>query len=175
METLSLTEEHDVSIQRLHQYSISQFPKWKALLDNGYNIITYGVGSKRSILQSFHYNFLKDEDVIVINGFYPNLTIKEILGSIIDDIYDLKSNTSNLKDSLKTLEKHFADTKDVLYILLHNIDGTAMRNDKMQSFLAQLVSMPNIKLITSCDNIHSGFCKLIILSSVIFIINYYLF
>ena len=45
----------------------------------GYNIVTFGLGSKKSLISNFHKKFLLQHDTVVINRFFPSLTIKSIL------------------------------------------------------------------------------------------------
>ncbi len=44
---------------------------------------------------------------------------------------------------------------DRIYLLIHNIDGPMLRNDKTQSALARLASQPNVHLICSIDHINA--------------------
>lgn len=44
----------------------------------GFNLLLYGFGSKRQILNDFRTSMLEEESVLVINGFFPGLTLKEV-------------------------------------------------------------------------------------------------
>lgn len=44
----------------------------------GFNILLYGFGSKRQIINDFRTSMLENESVLVINGFFPGLTLKEV-------------------------------------------------------------------------------------------------
>lgn len=44
----------------------------------GFNLLLYGFGSKRQIINDFRTSMLEEESVLVINGFFPGLTLKEV-------------------------------------------------------------------------------------------------
>ena len=46
-----------------------------------------------------------------------------------------------------------------LYLIIHNIDGTMLRNEKTQNILSLLSLIPNIHLIASVDHINSSLSK----------------
>ncbi|KAL7417624.1 origin recognition complex subunit 2-domain-containing protein [Mrakia frigida] len=56
---------------------------WVAELRSGWNLLFYGLGSKREGLNDFAVERLSEEgDVVVVNGLYPRIGIREILGTI---------------------------------------------------------------------------------------------
>jgi origin recognition complex subunit 2 len=59
----------------------------------GFNLLLYGLGSKRQIINDFRMSVLAEESVLVINGFFPGLTMKEVL--IIFMFTLLVNNTSD--------------------------------------------------------------------------------
>ena len=69
----------DVSV--LYKHYLDQFPRWRFRLRNGFNMMFYGLGSKWFLGQFVEY--LDDGsadsagDVIVVNGFSPNLSVRE--------------------------------------------------------------------------------------------------
>ena len=130
----------------------TQFPKWLSLLHRGFNIVTYGLGSKKSLIQTFHSTFLADEDCIVVNGYFPSLTMKSVLTAISEDVLELGSSFSNLNDHVQDI---LDNVDDDIYLLIHNIDGATLRNDKSQTVIAQLAAHPLIHLVCSIDHINA--------------------
>lgn len=58
----------------MNSKNISQFDFYR----EGFNILLYGFGSKRQIINDFRMSMLEDKSVLVINGFFPGLTLKEV-------------------------------------------------------------------------------------------------
>ena len=48
--------------------------------------VTYGLGSKKSLLHDLHEKLLIKHDTVVVHGFFPSLTIKSVLSHISEDI-----------------------------------------------------------------------------------------
>lgn len=55
-----------------------EFEKWFFFLAEGFNILLQGAGSKRSLIENFRVKCLSDYDTLVINGFFPSLSIKQV-------------------------------------------------------------------------------------------------
>ena len=64
------------------------------LLEENFNLLLYGLGSKRQLLHEFHLQQLSKENVVVVNGFFPSLTLKQILNSITNDLLDTEETFS---------------------------------------------------------------------------------
>lgn len=146
---------HEDQIKKLQRDTQCLFKKWHFLLSEGFNILLYGVGSKRDLLMSFIKEI--NEPCIVVNGFFPSLSIQEVISSIVDDL--LKINISTI-ENLETVD-YIKDTfsrhqNSRLFLVVHNIDGIMLRNDKSQEILSLLSSAPNIHLIASIDHINSA-------------------
>ena len=45
---------------------------------NGFNILLYGLGSKRNLIEDFRTTMLKDFSHVVVNGYFPSLTVKHV-------------------------------------------------------------------------------------------------
>lgn len=149
---LKLSEEHSV----LHTGSSSNFYKWMSLLHEGFNLIVYGLGSKKTILQSFQEELLSNSPVIVVNGFFPSLTIKDILDAILTDLLELPESSSNVYEACDVIAEEFAMLPDQrLYLIVNNIDGEMLRNAKCQNVLTRLASVKNIHLVASIDHINA--------------------
>lgn len=44
----------------------------------GFNIVLYGLGSKRDLLERFRATMLQDSIHVVINGFFPGISVKSV-------------------------------------------------------------------------------------------------
>ncbi|XP_026672479.1 origin recognition complex subunit 2 isoform X2 [Ceratina calcarata] len=155
-----LTNQNYVSVQHKRNiYSLTKsyamlFPMWYFIMEQGYTVLLYGLGSKRCLINDFHKS-ISYHPSLVINGFFPSLTIKDILDGIVSDLLELScpSNTSECIDLIeKVLKKN---PKDRLYLLIHNIDGIMLRTNKAQDLLSSLASIPNLCILASVDHINS--------------------
>lgn len=159
---VKLSKEHKYSTFEISENNKSNVAKWLYLLHENFNVLLYGLGSKRNILEQFHKDYLCDLPVLVINGFFPSLTLKDILDSIIVDILELKNNPSNPFEAYESIAQEFAAIPNThLYIIVHNIEGDMLRNNKSQSILSMLAAVKNIHLIASIDHINAPLSKLI--------------
>ncbi|XP_033175298.1 origin recognition complex subunit 2 [Bombus impatiens] len=155
-----LTNQSHVSLQHKKKiYSITNnystlFPMWYFIMEQGYTVLLYGLGSKRCLINDF-YKSISYHPSLVVNGFFPSLTMKDILDGIIIDLLELNcpSNTTECIDLIeKTLRKN---PKDRLYLLIHNIDGMMLRSNKAQDLLSCLANIPNICVLASVDHINA--------------------
>ncbi|XP_012058884.1 PREDICTED: origin recognition complex subunit 2 [Atta cephalotes] len=146
---------HKNRICSLTENCTSFFPMWQFILEEGYSLLLHGVGSKRNLINDFHNEIIEDYPTLVINGFFPSLTLKDILDNIIIDLLDLNCPT-NLNDCLELIETVMGDNPDDrLYLLIHNIDGVMLRSNKAQNILASLAAIPNIHILASVDHINA--------------------
>ncbi|PSN40223.1 hypothetical protein C0J52_12056 [Blattella germanica] len=148
----SMTQSHQQAVRGLYEENAQNFSKWMFVLREQYSIVLYGLGSKRHILQEFRTKMLKDHLVLEVNGFFPSLTIKEIVDSIADELLELSDRPAALLECLEEIE---AELSSELFIIIHNIDGLMLRSDKSQDILSRLVKMENIHLIASIDHINA--------------------
>ncbi|XP_061859077.1 origin recognition complex subunit 2 isoform X2 [Colius striatus] len=139
-------------IKELNQQHGSLFSKWMLQLNLGFNIVLYGLGSKRDLLEKFRTSVLQDSVHLVVNGYFPGITVRSILNSITEDVLDHIGTFRSLLDQLEFIMKRF---KEELYVLIHNLDSQMLRGERSQQILAQLSSLPSIYLIASIDHINA--------------------
>lgn len=160
------------------------FTQWYFELSQGFNLVFYGIGTKRKLLLEFADRFLLNiitMPLLVINGYNPATGIKEIVEQVISLLVPErrrrkatistkgkargKSSTfASVKfpaspyESVPILMNYMEKQKDKspkLVLLIHNIDSESLRNDKIQTLLAQIASLPHVWLICSIDQINS--------------------
>ncbi|XP_068157241.1 origin recognition complex subunit 2 [Drosophila tropicalis] len=153
---MRVSHEHESAINAMMEEYRSYFPKWMCILNEGFNILVYGLGSKRQLLQSFHREVLFNQTVLVINGFFPSLTLKDILDSITSEILDAGSSPANPHEAVDMIEEEFALIPEThLHLIVHNLDGAMLRNAKAQAIMARLARINNIHLLASIDHINT--------------------
>jgi origin recognition complex subunit 2 len=138
-------------MNRLFEGHRAQFPKWTSLLYRGYSILCHGLGSKKKLLEEFHQQIV-EKDCVVVNGFFPFLTIKQILKTITEDILEISGNFSSTSEHL---EEIFSRITTDLFLIIHNIDGQQLRTRMVQSVICRLISHPRIHLVCSLDHINA--------------------
>ncbi|KAF8970190.1 origin recognition complex subunit 2-domain-containing protein [Flammula alnicola] len=136
------------------------FSRYICELNEGFNIVCYGLGSKRRILNQFATNCCaKRGHVVVANGFQPDFNLKDLLNSIenIPGMQDLELPSTNVDRQARRIHDFFTKTsqKVHLYVIIHNIDASPFRTAKAKSILALLAHNPRIHIIASIDHINA--------------------
>ncbi|NXA41047.1 ORC2 protein, partial [Eudromia elegans] len=143
-------------IKELNQQHESLFSKWMLQLHLGFNIVLYGLGSKRDLLEKFRTSMLQDSVHLVVNGYFPSITVRSILNSITEEVLEHTGTFRSPLDQLEFILKRFKEDSSLeLYVLLHNLDSQMLRGERSQQILAQLSSLPSIYLIASIDHINA--------------------
>ncbi|KFU84968.1 Origin recognition complex subunit 2, partial [Chaetura pelagica] len=143
-------------IKEINQQHEFLFSKWMLQLRLGFNIVLYGLGSKRDLLEKFRTSVLQDSVHLVVNGYFPSITVKSILNSITEEILDHIGTFRSHLDQLEFITKRFKEDSSVeLYVLIHNLDSQMLRGERSQQILAQLSSLPTVYLIASIDHINA--------------------
>ncbi|NXT60621.1 ORC2 protein, partial [Chaetops frenatus] len=143
-------------IRDLNQQHESLFSKWMLQLHLGFNIVLYGLGSKRDLLEKFRTSLLQDSVHLVVNGYFPSITVRSILNSITEQVLDHIGTFRSPLDQLEFIAKRFKEDSSLeLYVLIHNLDSQMLRGERSQQILAQLSSLPSIYLIASIDHINA--------------------
>ncbi|NXN92485.1 ORC2 protein, partial [Rhinopomastus cyanomelas] len=143
-------------IKELNQLHENLFSKWMLQLHLGFNIVLYGLGSKHGLLEKFRTSMLQESVHLVVNGYFPSITVRSILNSITEEVLDHIGTFRSPLDQLEFIIKRFNEDPSLeLYVLIHNLDSQMLRGERSQQILAQLSSLPNIYYIASVDHINA--------------------
>lgn len=143
-------------LKQLNQQYEQLFHKWMLQLHLGFNIVLYGLGSKRNLLEKFRTTMLQESIHIVINGFFPGISVKSILNSITEDVLDHAGTFRSILDQLDWIVKKFKEDSCLkLFLVIHNLDSKMLRGDRSQQIIGQLSSLQNIYLIASIDHLNA--------------------
>ncbi|KAK6905341.1 hypothetical protein I203_106168 [Kwoniella mangroviensis CBS 8507] len=156
-----------------------RYDQWEMELEEGFNLIFYGFGSKRNTINRFVEKRLsKRGEVVVVNGHFPQMGIREILNSIEDNLSvpqniklrsSIINNSSTIERSAHRIYSYFLPpnsipqakkkdypiSKNDLYLIIHNLDSTSLRKPISLSVLSLLASSPRIHLIASFDHLRT--------------------
>lgn len=148
--------KHSRECQQMYEEHRELFHKWMFYMCNGYNILLHGLGSKRTLLEDFRRSELKDLDHVVVNGYFPSLTIKHILNTITDEILEAEGTYKSPLDQVEFIKSQF-ETKDYrdFFLVVHNIDGVMLRPEKIQNILSLLSQIRGFHIVASIDHINA--------------------
>ncbi|WWC85931.1 uncharacterized protein L201_000801 [Kwoniella dendrophila CBS 6074] len=156
-----------------------RYDQWELELDNGFNLFFYGFGSKFKAINRFlDKRLLKKGNLVVVNGHFPQLSIRDILNSIEDNLSvpqniklpkSLLNNATPLErsayriysyflppNSIPTSKKRdYPTSKNDLYLIIHNLDSPTLRKPQAIATLSLLASSPRIHIIASFDHLHT--------------------
>ncbi|KAG1725777.1 origin recognition complex subunit 2 [Suillus paluster] len=128
----------------------SSFKRWARELDEGFNLLFYGLGSKRSILNDFAKHVSRRGHVAVVNAFHPSVTVRDMLASIAR-VPGVQS-TSTSAPSLERVAEHFAGSDSPhLFLIVHSLD----RSPKLTRAIASLALSPHIHIAASIDRLNA--------------------
>ncbi|KAJ2121128.1 Origin recognition complex subunit 2 [Coemansia sp. RSA 720] len=147
--------KHKHELELLESLHRRQFRQWFFELSNKFNLVFYGYGSKRRLINAFASQCGDDAPVVIINGYFPALNLKQTLEKIATEALDL-SATGSVADLAALIHGYFESSScavDRMYVVVHNIDGLCLR--KHQAALAVLASSPRIHFLASVDHIEA--------------------
>lgn len=146
------------------------YEQWIFELDQGFNICLYGYGSKRVITGSFTqrlYTHLmerapykgtkKTPKIVVVNGYAPGITIKDVLASIASACIPSTAKLPNQPTLLLDfILEHLttAPPPHPVPVILNSIDSVHLRRGATPSLLARLAAHPHINLVCTADTPH---------------------
>lgn len=161
------TEAREFLVSLYH----TMFTQWYFELTQGFSLLFYGVGSKRTLLLDFMTTIPKEIPVLVANGYNPSVSFKEILNSLVPVLapdYSGPKFPKNTPDLLQALLDYLDETRppvsDVknidfylpkVILLVNNINGESFRSSRVQNMLSRLVSIKEVWLVASIDNINA--------------------
>lgn len=153
-----------------------RFEQWELEMEQGFNLIFYGYGSKRRLLNRFVTERLsKMGHCVVVNGHFPGLTMKDVLVQIEEAVgVPLEmpvpvTALTPLDRAAHRIYAHFLPAAAIppkqalvvktasvpLCMVLHNIDAPAFRTPRALAVLSLLACSPNIHIIASFDHLHT--------------------
>nr|VWP00002.1 ABC transporter [Ganoderma boninense] len=176
-------EEHAAALAKVHEREQGQrralwrdagarrtwFRRLRMELEEGFNVLLYGCGSKREFLNAFAQDLSRrgnENHVVVANGFNPAFAFKDLLATIeqIPGVLDHHPSASGEPGAgaggggqeAQTQRIHaFFSARDAphLYLVAHNVDGNAFRAPKHRAALALLALAPHVHVVASVDHV----------------------
>lgn len=149
-------------IKSLNDLYDFQFSQWLFELQEGFNLMFYGIGSKRTLLYRFLHDFILPSEhhakCIVVNGYNTEFNLRMLMREIWRLCFKKTLPTAReVREACNFTQLEFMKSRNrnkKLYILLHNIDGDSLRNDDLQYMLSQLAIIKQVSLVCSLDNLN---------------------
>jgi hypothetical protein len=137
------------------------FADWYFEMQYGFNLLFYGYGSKKKLLNEFASSYFKGKPLLTVNGFFPSVNLKSIMMPILE-LIGHRGPLGTLSDQIQLIARYFAQPSSqrrvpCLIMVVHNIDGQSLRNEKVQMVLSCLAEIPQIHLLASMDHINGAF------------------
>ncbi|KAF4543564.1 Origin recognition complex subunit 2 [Lasiodiplodia theobromae] len=155
-------DSHEEDMAYLHGLHSRSFDQWVYELENGFNICLYGFGSKRRLAEDFAAHLYHHQSsaakstprIIIINGYNPTLTTKDILTTILSSLLPSSVKLPATPPLLHALLLTTLSTKPPavpLTLIIHSLDGASLRRAATQALLASLASHPHMTLLATAD------------------------
>jgi origin recognition complex subunit 2 len=153
-------------VKQAHIHSVSLdsarpwFKQYIRELEEGFNLLFFGFGSKRDVLNAFAREICSRRGhVIIVNAYRPDFSLKDLFASAerIPGLADEPLLSSGIEGQTQRLQQFFARerNKPPLFITVHNIDAPSLRSHKAAAILGTLASSPRIHVVASVDHINS--------------------
>ncbi|EER92739.1 origin of replication complex subunit 2 [Sorghum bicolor] len=165
--------KHEEEVEALTRCYKDQYHNWLFELRCGFGLLMYGFGSKKQLLEDFASTTLTDFTVIVINGYLPSVNLKQVIATIAEMFWDqTKAKRKRQPGTRAQLSQQFPSqsTEDIISflmrqtsddvdypvcLLIHNVDGPALRDTESQQCLAQISCCPQVRVVASIDHVNA--------------------
>jgi origin recognition complex subunit 2 len=137
------------------------FSRFAFELHQGFNLLFYGFGSKRQLLNHFALQVCaKRGHVVVANAFQPSFTLKDLFLFIENKIPAITNHpltSSTPENQARRICAFFEKSPQHphLYVVVHNIDTPTFRTPRAKSCLSLLALQPSIHFVASIDRINA--------------------
>ncbi|XP_008805253.1 origin of replication complex subunit 2 [Phoenix dactylifera] len=169
-----IVPKHEKEIASLVKSYKDLYSKWLFELRCGFGLLMYGFGSKKILLEDFASSALTDFGVVVINGYLPSVNIKQVVITVAEVLWDqLKAKckgftgskpkiqhpsiSQSTEDLLSFLGGQLPNENDCFVcVVIHNIDGPALRDSESQQYLARIACCSHVRMIASIDHVNAA-------------------
>ncbi|KAH9969611.1 origin recognition complex, subunit 2, partial [Russula dissimulans] len=152
---------HVAQLQHAHR-AAHLLPRYLLELAEGFNLLFYGLGSKRAALNDLaratHAAGARAgagagaTHVLVINGFLPSCSARDI-GAALARLPGAPQGVQG--NNKKEKEKNEKNESRRLVLVVHNMDAPALRAPKARSLLRALAALNGVQLAASVDHINA--------------------
>ena len=149
----------DAPTQLLEHAHRPHLPRYLLELASGFNLLFYGLGSKRHVLNALaHTSAARARaHVLVLNAFHPSFSARDILAALAQ-LPGAPQGVPGLAQFLSTPSTSRRRRRVVVLIVVHNIDTPALRapSSKARALLGALAALEGVQLAASIDHVVGG-------------------
>ena len=149
----------DASTRLLEQSHRPHLPRYLLELAEGFNLLFYGLGSKRRVLNELAQACAARAHVLVLNALHPTFSTRDILNALTR----LPGEPQCAEDVARFLSappRQRRRRRRRLVLIVHNIDAPALRgpsssssNNKARVLLGALAELDGVCIAASIDHI----------------------
>ncbi|KAG9099498.1 Origin recognition complex subunit 2 [Ceratobasidium sp. 370] len=161
--TPAYTQKHATERARLKDDARALFEHWLTELLQGFNLLFYGYGSKRGLVNEFATEqCAKEGHVVVVNGYLPTVGTANILSSIeqVPGLVDhAKLEGTTAEHRARRVFSFFSSLEPdagPLFLIIHNIDAPQLRTPRAHRVLTTLASARHVHLVATVDHVNSA-------------------
>uniref|UniRef100_A0A914UR93 Origin recognition complex subunit 2 n=1 Tax=Plectus sambesii TaxID=2011161 RepID=A0A914UR93_9BILA len=137
------------------------FSTWMTYLCADFNLVLYGFGTKRVLLEDFREKCLGEFDCLTVEGYRPTITIRTVLTSLALHRKLISSNSAKALGPVEwanSIRKELEEDEngDDVILIVHNIDGPALRDSQSQAALSVLATCDRIHIVASIDHVNAS-------------------
>lgn len=150
----SYQDPHEEDIDTLAALHRRAFAQWLFELEEGFSICLYGYGSKRRLAPEFaEYMYAqaqKPPQVVVVNGYTPGLTFRDILTTTGNLTLPKNSKLpAQASPAVELILSHLTKDSMPITLIINSLDHRNLR--KHSNLLARLAAHSKIHLLATCD------------------------
>lgn len=162
------TDPHAPEIEFLLDLHTRALDQWIFELEQGFNICLYGYGSKRPITERFaarlHAHLAsqppyggtkKTPKIILVNGYAPATTLKEILTLLATTLLPANTKLRAQPPALLSLILSHLSSHPPAHpipLIINSLDAPSLRRAPIPALLATLAAHPSINLLATVDS-----------------------
>ncbi|KAK8433281.1 origin recognition complex subunit 2-domain-containing protein [Phyllosticta citricarpa] len=160
-------DPHQEDMEFLLELHMRSFEQWVYELDNDFNICLYGYGSKRRLATEFaahlyHYRMARSPNtnsknspkIIIVNGYNPTLTPKDILLTILSALLPSSVKLPSTPPLLHSLLETTLATNPPsvpITLIVNSIDSPSLRRPASQTLLTTLAANKHMHMLATAD------------------------
>ncbi|KZO95871.1 ORC2-domain-containing protein [Calocera viscosa TUFC12733] len=151
--------KHTAQLERLRETHRKRFPRWVFELEQGFNLLWYGFGSKLELLDAFAREVCaKRGHVALLHGYLPSISHTSVMASLLSLPFvptEPAPPPPSSPAALDMLYHALSMSKRPLFILVHSLDTTGFLTTQMRAVLTLLALHPKCHLVATVDKINA--------------------